>query len=173
MASITLVNCLSKASRRGGRGKRKGGLTKRNMRDRRRQQQVFLCVPRLCTRWVGGFPDLLNSLAKVAARSSRDHAERQAEGQPLCRQRMTNESNVRRSRVSLKQLSPVGASRRLRLQLKLLPTPSPLPPPASNLQPPSSGAGTSKLPQQQLQQNGKCRPQNFCHTTWGSCWRNC
>lgn len=49
---------------------------------------------------------------------------------------MTNESNVRRSRVSLKQLSPVGASRRLRLQLELLPAtsslqPPPLPPPAS------------------------------------------
>lgn len=42
---------------------------------------------------------------------------------------MTNESNVRRSRVSLKQLSPVGASRRLRLQLELLPATSSLQPP--------------------------------------------
>lgn len=63
-----------------------------------------------------------------AAAQSRQRTGRE-EGRQRGRQRMTNESNVRRSRVSLKQLSPVGASRRLRLQLELLPATSSLQPP--------------------------------------------
>lgn len=76
----------------------------------------------------------LLTAAESRQRTGKEKAGRE-EGRQRGRQRMTNESNVRHSRVSLKQLSPVGASRRLRLQLELLPATSslqtPPPPPAA------------------------------------------
>lgn len=73
------------------------------------------------------------------------------------------------STSSLKQLSPVGASRRLKLQLELPPTHTYDPPhrplPRCHY---AWGPSHFKAPELELQfqQNGKCRPQNFCHKTW-------